>query len=224
MATMERTSDTVVPGPAVVGATVVPRWEWRAFERTFAAPPPVEGATGSQVAGEREETYLLSLLSPHNVKIRDGQLEIKRLVRADASGLEQWCPLLKRPFPIGVDALTAACEAWGLPAPADGRPIRSLAELLQTVVVPHRQLRIVTMAKRRIPVTVAGCHGERGQITVAGHRWNTVSFEDADPARVLAALRELKLDPAANENYPRALKRILGLPDHSSVPPKEARC
>ncbi|HUX32393.1 MAG TPA: hypothetical protein VMV51_00865 [Gemmatimonadaceae bacterium] len=197
---------------------VVPRWEWRAFERSFVLPPSAAEVERFDAPVERDETYLLSLLSPHSVKIRDGRLDIKRLERSEAHGLELWRPVLRAAFPVEAGALAAGCDAWGVPGPAGDTPAHSLADLVRNVVVPHRQLRIVTLTKRRLPITVAGCRGERAQITVGGHHWNTVVFEDADPGRVLAALAELKLDPAANENFPRALKRILGLPDHASSP------
>lgn len=204
--------------PATADDRVVPRWEWRAFERSFAVPPSGDVTERVDAPVERDETYLLSLLSPHTVKIRDGRLDIKRLERSEAHGLELWRPVLKGAFPVHTGALATACAAWGIPGPAGDTPAHSLADLVQNLVVPHRHLRIVTLTKRRLPITVAGCRGERARITVGGHHWNTVAFEDADPGRVLAALAELKLDPAAHENFPRALKRILGLPDHSSSP------
>ena len=200
--------------PLMEANAVVPRWEWRVFERTFAAAPVVE-QSGAPVV---EQTYILSLLSPHSVKVRDGCLEIKRLERVDISGLHLWRPVLKAPFPIDADVLAAACAAWGIPAPAPGTPAYSLSDLLRHVVVPQRQLRIVTLSKRRMPIAVGPCRGERAQITIGRHGWNTVSVEDSDRRRVLTALGGLGLQPAVNEDYPRALKRILGFPDHSSDP------
>ncbi len=218
---INRSYDARPAQPAAEDLGVVPRWEWRTFERTFVAPPAAP-ALDAPAPGDgvvvREETYLLSFLSPHSVKILDDRLEIKRLVQTGVAGLEQWRPVLHAPFPISAALLAAACDAWGVLPPAPDAPALSLADLLRHVVVPHRDLRIVSLVKRRIPITVAGCAGERAQITLGKHRWNTVSLEDADPARVRAALAELTLDATRNENYPRALKRILGLPDHSSVP------
>ncbi len=214
----------IADGGAAGRAVGVPRWEWRAFERTFVAPPGGAEVTEAPDVVEREETHLLSLLSPHHVKICDGRLHIERLERAGAEDLELWRPDLTAEFPLAADALSAAFDAWALPAPASDTPPHSLADLLRNVVVPHRDLRIVTLTKRRRPMTVAGCRGERAQITMGTHRWNTVSFADADPMRVLAALAQLKLDPTANENCPRALKRILGLHDHSSSPSVENAC
>ncbi len=207
------------PGPGVTASTtpVIPRWEWRSFARTFAAPREGPGLEAGAEAGD-EEMYLLSMLTPHNVKMRNGRLEVKRLERTDDSGLELWRPVLRAEFPIGPESLAVACHAWGIEPPAAGTPANSLADLVRNVVVPHRELRLVSLVKRRVPFTVAGCNGKRAQITIGGHRWNTVSFDDTDPARVRAALREMRLEASASENYPRALKRIQGMPDHSSVP------
>jgi exopolyphosphatase / guanosine-5'-triphosphate,3'-diphosphate pyrophosphatase len=216
---------TGAPAPDVTASTtpVVPRWEWRSFARTFVAPRTIGESDAGLQEGD-EETYLLSLPTPHHVKVRGDRLEVKRLERTDASGLELWRPVLSATFPIGPESLAVACHAWGIAPPGSGTPAHSLADLVRSVVVPHRQLRLATLVKRRVPFTVAGCHGERGQITVGGHRWNTVSFEDTDPGRVRAALQELGLDASANESYAAALKRILGVPDHSSVrSPAEGR-
>lgn len=206
------------PEPPTVGPSrlpaEVPRWEWRTFERTFAATAAVEPA-GNAVS---EQTYILSLLSPHSVKIRDGRLTVKRLERAGERGIHLWRPVLQAPFPIAADELAIACDAWGIPRPAPGTPPQSLSDLLRNVVVGHRALRIVTLTKRRMRISVGPCQGERGQIAVGRHRWNTLSFEDADPNRVLDTLDGLGLSPANNEDYSSALKRILGFPDHSSTP------
>ncbi|MDE3174356.1 MAG: hypothetical protein KGN74_14905 [Gemmatimonadota bacterium] len=204
-------------GVAASTTPVIPRWEWRSFARNFAAPRAGAPAESDAEEGE-EETYVLSTLTPHRVKIRGGRLEVKRVERTDDSGLELWRPVLRAEFPIGRESLAVACHAWGIEPPAAGTPAHSLADLMRNVVVPHRELRLVTLVKRRVPFTVAGCHGQRAQITIGRHRWNTVSFDDSDPLRVRAALRELRLESSANESYPRALKRILGMPDHSSVP------
>jgi exopolyphosphatase / guanosine-5'-triphosphate,3'-diphosphate pyrophosphatase len=194
--------------------SVVPRWEWRVFERTFAAIAPDEHPGTPPT----EQTYMLSLLSPHSVKVRDGLLEIKRLERVGERGLQLWRPVLRAAFPIGPEDLSTACAAWGIPAVSMRRPRYTLSDLLDSVVVPHPQLRIVTLTKRRLPISIGPCEGERAQITIGRHRWNTVSVEGPDRPVVLETLRELGLDPGANEDYPRALKRILGLPDHSSDP------
>jgi hypothetical protein len=39
----------------------------------------------------------------------------------------------------------------------------------------------------------------------------TVAIELEDPARVLAAVREMSLEQFENISYPRGLKRLLGL-------------
>ncbi len=201
--------------PRLAESVVHPRWEWRVFERTFGVSPAEDVVGGAPAV---EQTYLLSLLSPHSVKVRDGLLDIKRLEQVDDTGLQLWRPVLTAEFPIDASVLATACSAWGIPAPAADTPPLSLSDLLYRVVVPHRALRIVTLTKRRMSIAIGPCQGERAQFTIGRHRWNTVSVEDTDRQRVLASLRELGLDSADNEDYPSTLKRILGLPDHSSEP------
>ncbi len=191
-----------------------PHWEWRVFQRNFAAPDPAEEA-GQSVS---EEAYFLSLVSPHNVRVRDGRLVIKHLEQQERTGLELWRPVLDAEFPIDDDALDAAYAAWRITPPAKGTRLHSLADLINNLVVPHRELRVVSVTKRQIPISVGGCRGERAQITVGRHVWNTVAFEDAESAHVISALSGLSLDASVNESYPAALKRILGFPDHSSLP------
>ncbi len=221
MLSFDQSDDARAASRVPPDSSVVPRWEWRTFERTFAVPSAPDAVAAGDGVVAQEETYLLSLLSPHNVKVREGRLEIKRLERVGPAGLELWRPVLNASFPIDTARLGTVCDAWGIQPPAPGVRCNSLADLLRNVVVPHHDLRIVSLVKGRMPIAVAGCHGERGQITLGKHRWHTVSLEDPDPARVRAALRELGLDASRNENYPRALKRILSLPDHSSVPPAD---
>lgn len=201
-------------GRGVTERPLPPRWEWRVFQRNFAAPNPVE-EPGQSVS---DEAYLLSLVSPHNVRVRDGRLVIKHLERQEESGLELWRTIVDAAFPIDDEVLAAAYAAWRVAPPANGMHLHSLADLVNNLVVPHRELRVVSVTKRQIPISMGPCRGERAQITVGRHVWNTVQFEDGDSENVHAALRGLALDASVNENYPAALKRILGFPDHSSLP------
>lgn len=168
------------------GAPIVPRWEWRTFGPRV--PLPLEfwdGAAGLQEA-ESEETYLLSPMSPHNVKLREGRVEIKRLERTDAAGLELWQPTLKESFPVSHETLEKICLALG--------------------VLP------VTISKRRTRLSIFDCSGEHVELHVGHERWESLAFEDEHPDRILAVLHHLHIDSRLNESYPRALRRIVGQP------------
>lgn len=191
---------------------VVPRWEWRSFA------PAAKAGPVEVPSSDRTELYLLSLASPHNVKVRDSVLDVKRLERIDASGLEQWRPVLKAAFPLDAGVIAVICDAWGIAAPPDIAASYSLDDLISSIVAPHGALRTVTVAKQRSPIVVAECHGERAWLSIDGQPWTTLAFEDADPMRVLGALHSLGLDAAANEDYPRALKRIRGFVRDPSDP------
>ncbi len=60
-----------------------PRWEWRTFG---AGLPEIEAKLGptTRIEPRRSgEIYLLSSATPHSAKIRDGALEVKRLLQVE---------------------------------------------------------------------------------------------------------------------------------------------
>lgn len=197
-------------GPGPLG-DIVPRWEWRCIGRSL----PFDPARLSVAPGDAKmssETYLLSTLTPHNVKVRNAMLEIKRLQERAADGLEQWRPTARAAFPLDAATLVELWDAWGIAAPADHTVFASLADLVRDVVSPHPTLRRVDLVKRRTRVSLAGCNGELVELDIAGERWVGAAFEDADPALVRGAVAALGLDVRTNLSYPAALKRIVGLP------------
>ena len=83
----------------------VGRWEWRGFGAAIvAAERRLEELTPSSLE-ESDETYLLAVRSEAPVKIRDGLLDVKRLVQVSDEGLQQWIPIAKEPFPVEAEKL-----------------------------------------------------------------------------------------------------------------------
>ncbi len=204
-------SSTLDAGVAgiVVAADVTPRWEWRTFV-PGALPLRDDLLTWAGAPeASRDETYLLSACSEHNVKVRNQCLEIKRLERR-TSGLELWIPVLRAAFPVGMRVLDRVYEAWGVREPVPRQTRYTLAELELEIVAPAATLRAVLVTKRRTRIECGECHGELVELLVQGERWQSVAFEDPDPARVLDAVRHLALARFANTSYPAALKRIVG--------------
>lgn len=185
------------------------RWEWRTFARSPAYSALLPRPTGEQARVSRE-LYVVSLASPHNVKIRDDRLDIKLLVSVDVSGLEQWRPLLKSDFPLDATAIDALWRAWGIPEPVVQRRSCTRPELVDEVVASEPALRAVEIEKRRSRMTVEECAGEYAALTIGGEEWETIAFEDVDPFRVWKAVRSVGLENAENTSYPAALKKILG--------------
>lgn len=189
--------------------TVTARWEWRTFARSLENIGPRPDA-GQFVPLAAREFYVLSIASNHNVKIRDNCLDIKTLVRTDNLGLQQWKPTFKAQFPIDEHALDAAWAAWGFPHPIVEKTRCTLEQFLDDVVPTEAGLRIVEIEKRRTPMVVLGCPGERVWVTVGDEVWESISFEHDEQYRVWRAVRALGLENAENTSYPAALKRIVG--------------
>jgi exopolyphosphatase / guanosine-5'-triphosphate,3'-diphosphate pyrophosphatase len=190
---------------------IVARWEWRWVGRQL---PDVRAPLGEGVLGPpatTEETYLVSLDSPHNVKTRLGVLDVKRLHRTEPDGLELWFPTMRAVFPVPAEALAEVYGAWGVPIPGMIPPATDAEAFLNDVVPATPAVRRVDLVKHRTRLRAAGCAGELVELEIGGHRWISLAFEHENGEVVRAALRHLGLESGTNLNYPAALKRILAL-------------
>lgn len=161
---------------------------------------------------ESTEIYLVSASDErHNVKLREGYVDIKTLVH-QAYGLEQWQPSLKAPFP-----LSAACiedEIWpalGVAAPSLERHGYTQDQYLTELIHPHPALAAVPLHKRRLRFAVHDCQAEQADVRIQGRRLRTVALESTAAAAVLAAQARLGLDTHTNVNYMSAIKQIIGM-------------
>lgn len=188
-------------------AEVVPRWEWRVFGLEL--PLSQTELCGAISGPERQSTewYLLSSASPHNVKLRKGAIEVKRLEEVHASGLERWRPTLRSAFPLDPRLLAEVWDALNVLPPRSAIPLDDEAEFLRAL---PRELRAVHLEKRRSPLILGDCPGEWVRLSVAGLDRQSLALEHPDPGFLLQTLRRLHLDPAANTNYPRALAQLVG--------------
>ena len=206
---MSPTPDADSPGQATIAAAppIQPRWEWRIFEPFPGAfissvrPPEVGGV-------ESIETYILSAASPHNVKLRDGQLDVKLLQETRAGELELWRPVFKQSFPVDARDLAPVWDAWALPPPVLHPTSYSIEQFLHDIVASTPALSAVTIAKQRARFTIRGCRAERAIVTAAGSRWDTLAIEDEDPDQILLAQRTFDRALPRGTNYPAMLKRI----------------
>ena len=88
-----------------IGETSRPRFEFRTFGQNFDTAARRMARLSVPVpenVWERhsQEIYIMSRANDlNNMKIRDGKMDIKTLVR-EIEGLEQWNPLMKTEFPI----------------------------------------------------------------------------------------------------------------------------
>lgn len=188
-------------------ATIVPRWEFRAFGATFGPADARFDALPVEKVHESDERYLLSPRTDANVKVRDDLMDLKAFVTTNPDGLEQWRPVLKAAFPLGHADVVTVCQALGVPAPpGDAATLDQLAAAL----APHG-VRTIPVHKRRVRYTIGGCMAERTDVVADGHAIRTVALESEDAAAVVAAVRSMGLAGLPNTSYPRGLKSLLGM-------------
>jgi hypothetical protein len=193
---------------------IVPRFEFRIFgrclgmaEQRMRAMAPCEGIS------ESLEIYLLGYagVRDHNVKIRHGQLELKRIVERQR-GLEFWRPAGQWAFPVACETIRDALWPDDIRGQLNDLPARlSRSDLLQRVAQPGVPLHRANVWKRRFRFSLAGCRAELDQLLVNGAAIESIALESEDPQAVLKVQSELRLEDCENQPYPLALSRILGI-------------
>jgi exopolyphosphatase / guanosine-5'-triphosphate,3'-diphosphate pyrophosphatase len=191
-----------------MSTTVVPRWEWRTFGRSFGPAEDRFAALSPERVQESDELYLLSKTVDENVKVRDGLLDVKQLAHVNGDGLEQWVPVLKEPFPLAATTATGVLERLAASAAAPGRDAYTLDEFVRELVVPSTQLLAVQVHKRRQRYTVGGCLTELTALRTDVGETRTVAVESEDADRVIATVRDLGLASYTNTSFPRGLKAL----------------
>jgi exopolyphosphatase/guanosine-5'-triphosphate,3'-diphosphate pyrophosphatase len=182
--------------------TALARWEWRAFGDDFGAADARLAALTPERVETSDELYLLSPASDASVKVRDGRLDAKRLLRVDDGGLEQWMPVLKAEFPVSETETATLLALLGVDGPARLDDVEAL--------VTKPDLLAVRVHKHRDHYTLGGCMAERSELRTDAGAIRTIAVESPDPARVHAVVRELGLTPWPVTCVARGLKTLVG--------------
>jgi exopolyphosphatase/guanosine-5'-triphosphate,3'-diphosphate pyrophosphatase len=196
------------------GSMIVPRWEWRTFgERFGEAEDRLAGLSPTRI-DDSDELYIVSSRGEGSIKVRGGQLDVKRLEQVNDDGLERWRPVAKAAFPIpaaDVSTLLSALDATAAPLDRDEY---ELDELLEEVVRPSADLLAVPVHKRRAHYVVGGCRAELTEVRTDSKITRTIAVEDEDPALVRATVEELGLWSRRNVSLPRGLTALVGFGAH----------
>jgi hypothetical protein len=195
-------------------STVIPRFEFRIFGNHLDQyESKIKAMSEKEMTREMDSIYLLTPWKrKNNVKVREGVMDIKNLEK-DHHGLEQWNPFLVGKFPLNADIIkTVVFPALGIESPVFGRKKYSLDQFLSEVVSVDPDLSIAYVWKTRHAYTVGECITEIAEIKVNGAFIKTICIEHEDPEKVVEAKKLIGIDEKTeNVNYPRALKRIMGL-------------
>lgn len=189
------------------------RYEYRCFAQAFGlVEARLRAGGGPPLIRESSEVYFVSRLERrHNVKIRDGQLDIKVLLEL-RDGLERWNPLPRRDFPLDDGELAGIVAAALGPdlelPPGSGASAEQLARTLSEAA--HGVV-VVELFKRRFGFLVDECIAEYAEVTLGGATIRTACIESVDPERARRVVTGIGLDAYPNLSYPAALRGITGL-------------
>jgi len=149
-------------------SVALPRWEWRTF-----FPHLDLEALGVSISesSSRSEIRILSLVSAHDVRIREGHLELAWRKQVSRDGLELWDPVLESTFPLTVEFISRLFTAWGLSRPTLTFPVRAESLFLESVVAENPALRVarLSLQERYFQMNgVRGCHssGMAGEVPI----------------------------------------------------------
>ncbi len=201
-------------------ATIIPRWEWRAFGTAFGPSEDAFASLTPTGVQESDELYLLPAPGARigdNVKVRDDLMDIKVLREVNADGLEQWTPVMKASFPLPAAGVRAVFEALRLETPPLVRDSYTLDQFTSDLATTSG-LRAVNVHKRRVRYSVGGCTSEVSDVVADGRPIRTVAIESEDAAAVIAAVRSVGLGDYVNTSYPRGVADLIdGVPQRYAV-------
>lgn len=195
-------------------SSVIPRYEFRIFGNHLEdIERNIYDFSTLEKNREMSSIYLLTAGNPkHNIKIREGIMDIKSLEQ-EQDGLEQWNPFLVGEFPLKAEVIKSVVfPALGTHSPVFDRDEYTLEQFIDELISVDPDIMVAYVCKKRYAFTVAKCITEIAQIKVNGATIKTICIEAEDPKKVLKAKKKLEIDEEAeNVNYPLALKRIMGL-------------
>ena len=192
---------------------IKPRYEFRAFAQNFGlVEEKIRKFSKLDKFRETSEIYILSDdNNENNVKIRYDTLDIKVLVK-EQKGLQQWKPRMQAEFPMKIEVLRdAVFPALGAAVPEFIRSEYTLEQFLEDIMIPHPELALAWVFKRRFGYTIKGCISEIAELLINGAAIKTIAVESADIKTVMEVKQKLGLYEYENVNYLLAIKRILGM-------------
>ncbi|HBC75730.1 MAG: hypothetical protein A2008_12985 [Candidatus Wallbacteria bacterium GWC2_49_35] len=192
---------------------VKPRFEFRTFAQNFGMViNKMRKLSPVDKIRESSEIYIMSAgNNENNTKVRDDLMDIKVFVTRER-GLEQWNPRMKGSFPMKASVIGAEVfAAFGVAVSDFKREEYTLAQFLDEIIRPHKDLAAVKVFKRRYGFTVNNCITEYAELLINGAAIQTVAVESVSVEDILGAKDMLGLNDYENINYLLAIKRIIGM-------------
>jgi hypothetical protein len=192
---------------------IIPRYEFRIFSENLSKiKNRLNQISSVENIRKSSEVYIISpATTKSNVKIRNEQIDIKVLINEE-HGLEQWLPQLKVDFPIRQNIIQQKIFPF-LKTKTPNFELKeySQEQFLNELVEPNEILRMVEVKKSRYAYNVNGCISEFAKLKINQIPIQTVSVESDHYDSVLVALSVLGIEHYENENYIKAIKRLIGI-------------
>lgn len=194
------------------------RFEFRCFGQDFEQAHFRMGRLSAVVPEEfwkrtSHEIYIISSTTNiSNIKIRDGKLEVKTLLKT-LEGMEQWDPVLNEEFPIQRElVIKKMFQVLNVKPPLLDDNVKTQESLFQ-IIENYPYLQRVRVKKERYGYNVNHAICEYAKVWINGARLSTISCESTDIKDIKKTLADIGLQGAENINYVQAIKRVTGLDD-----------
>jgi hypothetical protein len=189
------------------------RYEFRVFapvHRYTALAHRFDGLLDAGAEERGQEVYLFSLDStpPRNgLKLRNGELSIKRLIR-HSGDLELWRPEIE-PFPLDRTNGVRIARGCAMP-PVPGGGWAEASHLLRDAEKTPN-LCLAHVRKLRLRYARGALQGEMVRMEVNGAELASLAVEGEDPAALARLRADLDLAAWENVSYPRMLQYLAGV-------------
>ncbi len=194
----------------------VSRYEFRSFGQHFNYASKRMARLSEPVPEElwerhSDEIYIVSVkTSSANVKIRDGEIEIKILLET-TDGFEQWQPLLQAAFPIpGSVIKDKILTALQIKMADPVKHMYSLSEFI-SLIDHHPYLQTVAVKKQRAAYMVNKTICETAVVLINGAKVVTISCESTNINDIKQTIKDIGLEGIENINYLQAIQRVTGI-------------
>jgi len=147
------------------------------------------------------DLYLLGPNTEVNAKVRDGSLEVKRLLPT-GHGFQRWKPSLRRepPFPVELVEELLRRLGDGSGTVSDSRLPESLAVSDLIKATSNNGLHTIEVVKERQLFTVDGTRAESTRVDCKAGQWWTVAGESTEADDLDRLVRRLGLDGLDNRS------------------------
>lgn len=155
------------------------RFEFRAWNVRTDLVDRLESDEGFGEPTVVRDRYVIGPIDSVNVKIRDGDVQVKRLLEVRAR-FQRWCPTWKQTTPLDHDEVVRLWGELGLSPPTRTHVAGGIAELASE----DPDLLLVDVTKLRRHGTVRGVSVELSEIRRGGHATVSVGLESTDLPRL----------------------------------------